>query len=301
MFQNTLIEAVENAHTLKSHAGDWNKPESSKAWLMCYNMYGQTQWGATLLNLLGHNLAKTQQPLAILELGSGDHKTFKNLTTGIINHKILYHSVDRKPSSGALIPRSAIDSHDDPDVFQESNVMTPMTKFLVEWNKKLLNKDVRVYERPIEHVHHQHDVFDWTINSELPYNTFDLLIVDIEPHGREIELVDMFEPFMKDEYLIIFKCIGNMDLYGSTMADNVLKHLRETCKLHDMFAVTGCSSFELTRDVFAVCSKVSTDFDGTLYESLLKKGRLEVYIKRNDVIDSVCVTPSKELLRQLTI
>ena len=105
MFQKALIEAVEQAHTLKSHAGDRNKPESSKAWLMCYNMYGQTQWGATLLNLLGHNLAKTQQPLAILELGSGDHKTFKNLTTGIVNRKILYHSVDRKPSSGALIPR----------------------------------------------------------------------------------------------------------------------------------------------------------------------------------------------------
>lgn len=290
--KNALIEAVENAHTLKSHIGDWNKSELSNPWLMCYNMYGQTTWGATLLNLLGHNLAKTQQPLAILELGSGNHKTFKNLTTGIVNHKILYHSVDRRPSSGALIPRSAIDPQD-PDVFQESNAMTPMTKFLVEWNKKILNKDIQVIERPLEHVHYQLDVFDGTINSELPHNTFDLLIVDIEPHGREIELIDMFEPYMKDEYLIIFKCIGNMDLYGSTMADNVLKHLRETCKLCDMFAVTGCNSFELTRDVFAVCSKVSIDFDGTLYESLLKKGRLEV-------VDSVCVTPSKELLRQLT-
>ncbi len=297
MFQNALMEAVENAHTLKSHAGDWNNPEHSKNLYMCYGMYHQTTWGTTLLNLLGHKLVNSStQPLAILELGSGDHKTFKNLTAGIVNCKILYHSVDRNPTSGVLIPRSAIDHKDDnPDVFQESNAMTTLTRILVEWNKKILNKYTQVIERPLEHIHHQHDVFDGT-DLQLPRNTFDVLIVDIEPHGRERELVDMFESFMKDEYLIIFKCIGNMDIYGSTIADNVLRHLRQARKLHDMFA---CISFELTRDVFAVCTKMSTDFDGTLYNSLLEKGCLEVYIKGSDIFDSVCVTPSKELIRQL--
>jgi hypothetical protein len=290
MIQKALIEAVENAHTLKSHAGDWNNQEPAKNWCMCYDMYHQTTWGATLLNLLGHNLLG--QPLAILELGSGDHKTFKNLVTGIVNSKIVYHSVDRKPSLGVLIPKSAIDyKDDDTDIFQESNVMTSLTRTIVKWNKQILNKDIRVIERPLEHIHHQHDVFDGT-DLQLPHNTFDVLIVDIEPHGREIELVDIFEPYMKDEYLIIFKCIGNMDLYGSTMADNVLRHLRQASKLCDMFAVTGCNSFKLTRDVLAVCTKMSRDFDGTLYESLLKKGRLEDY-------DSICVNPSEELVCQL--
>lgn len=308
IFQKSLIEAVANACTLKSHAGDWfdkgkdNRMVYSSAWCMCYDTYHQTMWGSTLVNVLGHGLVDAATaPLAILELGSGGHTTFKNLTAGIVNHKIVYHSVDRNPSPGVLIPRSAIDDGDtaNPDVIHESGSMTTLTRTLVEWNKLLLGKDIRVVERPLEHVHHQQDVFGekaW-MDAELPRDRFDVLIVDIEPHGREVELVDMFEPYMKAEYLIIFKCIGTMDLYGSGLADKALRHLQGARKLLDMFAVTG--EFELTRDVFAVCARTDTELDGSLYKSLLEKGSLDVYTSSDTVMDSVCVRPSAELVRQL--
>lgn len=248
--QAALEAALYGAHNYRSSVADWNAlatsgdpQKESKAWLEAYRGYQQNAWGATLANLLGHNLAALA-PLKILELGSGSYETFKNLTTGI-KRSISYHSVDKKPSPALL----SVDCH----------------------------------------VHNIADVFVDTV--ELPKDYFNVLVVDIEPHGREIELLDRFEPCMQNEYTIILKCIGDMDVYGSGYADPPLNHLKSKNVLLDAFAVTD---MELTRDVYAVCSRDACDFDGRIYNGLEWDSAYDSFRDRY-----FCVRPSHSCKRLL--
>lgn len=117
--------------------------------------------------------------------------------------------------------------------------------------------------------------------TKLKNKQFDMLILDIEPHGREIELFDMFREFLAKEYIIVFKCIAVIDLYGSMMAHWVLEHMLNQGCLVDYFAVEHINT--LTRDVFAVgrtkdVSPPSLDetqgymFKGDIYYSMKKMG-----------------------------
>ena len=298
-----LCDCVFKARSLNSHIGDWSdwsslNDEKTKrgVWLKCCDEFSNTVWGATTLNLLGHALSDVYgDSLAVLDIGSGESKTFKNMTTGIINRKMTYHSID-------LLPTSTLGT--DELRFPRSNTVNETDKHaadpcISEWIVNLIKPFGKsVIERPLCHTHHKCDVHQVVHPiPSLPMNHFHVMIVDVEPHGHETTIIESFEQYMQDDYMIVFKCIGFIDLFGTAMADRALKSLRDAHKLIDVFAVAN--GLRLTRDVFAVCTRRAggVPFSGTLYNQLLEGGILPTY--RDNTLVQMCVYPSKVTMNRL--
>ena len=333
------MECILSSKSLKSHIGDFEIHSSlkdklqleNKNWLYCYSEYKQGVWCATMMNLIGHALSNLyQDSFSILDIGCGKSSTFKNMTTGIVNKKIIYHSIDKLSldvsTPNLCIPRSKIvnerkkkelEYNNDEAivaklgseaivaklgseaivVFDEPSKCSELTRMLAELNTNI-GKKVIIIERPLDHIHHEFDVFKCNPEdvARIPLCYFHVMIIDIEPHGREIEIFEMFENQMQEEYMIIFKCIASMDMYGNQMADRVLNHLCNSRKLVDVFAV-DCGDCNI-RDVFAVCSRRQggVDFIGNVYNKILKDGRLETYIGKTAVKTMVVRTFLEKIL-----
>jgi hypothetical protein len=82
---------------------------------------------------------------------------------------------------------------------------------------------------------------------------FDILIIDIEPHGKEIEIYEKFVRYGATKHVIILKCVGWMDLYATLLADRFLSHLKCSNRLMDYFGIGDYNYF--TRDVTVVASR----------------------------------------------
>lgn len=110
---------------------------------------------------------------------------------------------------------------------------------------------VPVLPPTVARTHHQGCAFQDDTYANVPTDFFNVLIVDIEPHGREVELVKKCHTFLKHEFIVIFKCIGSMDIWGSALGSYALTYMKEHYKLID---IVHCDSW-MFRDVIAVCSK----------------------------------------------
>lgn len=99
--------------------------------------------------------------------------------------------------------------------------------------------------------HHRGCAFQDDTYTNIPKDCFNILIVDVEPHGKEIELVQKCQPFMKQEYIVIFKCIGFMDMWCYDLAVRTLTYMKDHVKLID---TVHCKDSEF-RDVIALCAK----------------------------------------------
>lgn len=102
--------------------------------------------------------------------------------------------------------------------------------------------------------HIKADVFDVSDALELSDDyRFDILILDVEPHGKEIEIYKKFAKYGATHHVVILKCVGFIDLYGAYYADHFLNHLKNTNRLVDYFGIVENNYF--TRDVTVVVSR----------------------------------------------
>ena len=96
---------------------------------------------------------------------------------------------------------------------------------------------------------------------ELPENRFDIILIDIEPHGDEINIYETFLPMLKETHLCILKHVAHMDLYGGYLADKFLGKYVQAQNVVDYFALNWMT--QGFRDVFVIMSKSEVQTTGT--------------------------------------
>lgn len=103
--------------------------------------------------------------------------------------------------------------------------------------------------------------------SDLEGGSYDLIIVDIEPHGREEQVYERFKRFMKPVHLCILKHVGSMALYGSAMADRFIDAYLKSGHVHDFYAQEDLQRG--FRDVFLIMSSAPVLLDAQCQELAL--------------------------------
>lgn len=159
------------------------------------------------------------QEMSILDVGSGLSKSAHLLIGDAHINK--YHSIDREDS--------------------------PCDSFLIsQWNQI---KDRQHFRRDI----YKDDLGD------LPGDMYDVVIIDIEPHRNEITIYQKIQKHLKETHLCILKCIGHIDLYGSSLADKFIGHFIRSGHVCDYFAETSLNP--AYRDIFVIMSRSKTDLN----------------------------------------
>lgn len=100
--------------------------------------------------------------------------------------------------------------------------------------------------------------------SDLGPEGYDVLIVDIEPHGREVHVYERFKSFMKRTHLCILKHVGSLDGYGSYLADNFLRTYIKSGHVCDYYAQNDWK--KEFRDVFVIMSLTPVVLDAQCQE-----------------------------------
>lgn len=101
--------------------------------------------------------------------------------------------------------------------------------------------------------HIKADVFDVSALDLGDDYCFDILILDVEPHGKEVEIYEKFARYGAAKHVVILKCVGWMGVFTTSLADRFLYHLKSTNRLVDYFGIGDCDFF--TRDVTVVVSR----------------------------------------------
>jgi len=258
---NALVNALETsifeAHSLISLVGDLSK-KSINTYLsttqdvksFVYHNYHQELWGATMTSILGQKCLELFHEVHVLHVGSGKHKTVYNLFDGTesATGSIVYHSIDREesPKVSIRVPRK------DNAIYEEDFEPDRLQSLI--WLNKAIGVDLHVEPQIVKHTHHVFDAFDTGYpDTVLPLDSFHMMIIDIEPHGREWEIFSNYERYMCEQYIVIFKCIGCMDIVDCDFAQQVLKKIHAFGKLVDVFAISSFPT--LNRDVIAICSR----------------------------------------------
>jgi hypothetical protein len=85
---------------------------------------------------------------------------------------------------------------------------------------------------------------------------YDIVLIDIEPHGREIDVYDKIRHLLKPTHMCILKHVASIDLVGAGYADAFIDEHRDT--LWDFFGENDASSADGVRDVFVILSNEHT-------------------------------------------
>jgi hypothetical protein len=267
---NAVSNAMLNAYKLKSSVGNWedaveslqNSKYTHNAIITAYDSYNQTPWGATFTSLLGRNLLASSLCNNILDIGSGRSATFNNLISKQnVTNEIRYVSIDNK-------------------------ISTDETKaFLI---------DIQCL-----HTHIPEDIFKLPLNWFNNHKRFDVVIIDVEPHGRELEVYDVIADSLADNHLIILKCVGMIDLMGTAFADRFISKMLSRQRLVDYF---GVANLNLTRDVFVIARSEGhhVKFDGSIRNRILADdGKHSDYFYEENWHKSMICYPSSKVVDEL--
>jgi hypothetical protein len=103
----------------------------------------------------------------------------------------------------------------------------------------------------------------------LPMDFYDVVIIDIEPHGEEIEVYRQVVKHLKPLHLCILKHVGFIDMCGCIYADEFLSKYIEDNKVYDYFAEYHIDIG--LRDIFVIMSR--NNIDCNLKCQLLAQGK----------------------------
>jgi len=147
--------------------------------------------------------------------------------------------------------------------------------------------------------HFKADVFTDTIDLGNDYQ-FDVLIIDIEPHGKEIEIYEKLAMYGAPKHVVILKCVGWMDTMVTTLADRFLNHLKDSNRLIDYFGI-GDSNF-FTRDVTIIASREADVFVGEISRHVeTSGGQLSQSFSNKNYVPTMICWSTKELIEKMLI
>ena len=210
-------------------------------------------------NLIGKYISENSgDPIRILDVGSGQSMTFKNIASGNNASHFEYTSID-----------NAFDNTD--HLFQGD-----------EWYT-------------VKRLHIHADILLDTIELSTRFET---IIIDVEPHAHEIEIYEKVYDNLADDHFIILKCIGRMDMYGTSLADKFIDYLINKNVLVDHFAIYEGDYF--IRDVLVVVSKIKNGFSGNICNYIRSHGgHCEKYFIGDLDFQSHVCNPSKFIIDSL--
>jgi hypothetical protein len=101
------------------------------------------------------------------------------------------------------------------------------------------------------------DVFDETTTKDLgsrSSNRFDLVIIDVEPHGREIDVYEKIVGHLADTHIVLLKHVCGIDIVGSAYADRFLAKYDDEGKVMDYLAVKVLNGW-FHRDLYVLMTR----------------------------------------------
>lgn len=100
------------------------------------------------------------------------------------------------------------------------------------------------------------DILDEDFSTDTKY---DIVMIDVEPHGKEIEVYERVKHALSESHLCILKHVGFIDLYGSCLADRFLQKYEDV--VSDYYGEcprTIISTLHEIRDIFIVFTPFKT-------------------------------------------
>lgn len=210
--QSSLYNAISNS-TITIETDQKDKEMISK-WLDCYDHYKMSIREVDIYTKLGCELTRNNKNISILDVGSGTGMTSTVLLSDI--------------ASDSLCKYVSIDNNTRPTVENNKNV---------------------------DHIHLSIDIFDdemYRQSKEVLLQKFDIIMIDIEPHGCEIEVYEKLRGLMKPVHLCIFKHIAHMNTGGPYLADRFLTKYEDI--VHDYFGEMSNDMYNDVRDLFVIIS-----------------------------------------------
>jgi hypothetical protein len=183
----------------------WRLPEdeeSSDAWMTIYDRYGCGAREAGVIRALGRGaaaeVARHQgRGLRVLDVGSGALRAGLNVVDGLAG----------LAGVGVGVDYTCIDWRVDPRPHIERLLPSVAT-----WRW------------------HEVDVFSDDLPRALQGSTFDLVVIDVEPHGREVEAYEAVRPFLQPVHVCVLKHVGWVDTLGRACGDIfVRRYVDEGC------------------------------------------------------------------------
>ena len=89
--------------------------------------------------------------------------------------------------------------------------------------------------------------------------TYDIVMIDVEPHGKEIEVYERVKHALAESHLCILKHVGCLDMYGSCLADRFLAKYED--HMSDYYGESSRTILSIlcqVRDVFILFDKTKT-------------------------------------------
>ncbi len=118
-------------------------------------------------------------------------------------------------------------------------------------DKSIESTQYNKFSKRVENwIHYDFDIFE---NEILDNGQFDIIIIDIEPHGREIEIYEKIKHLGKDVHIVILKHVTYVNGYGAQCADNFIDKYKDY--IYDFY---GEYSTKSIRDVFLIMEKIQT-------------------------------------------
>jgi len=265
-FIKAIKKALNNSYNLKSNIRNWSEVNLIELYQSRNNDY--------------------------IEVFKDAYDNFKRTIWGVIffnlfGEYILENKINNKikvldiGSGRSLMFQNIVNGNNPKDNFEYTSIDNK--------NESLLSKECNDMKR----YHIKADIFnDIIFLSE----NFDILIIDIEPHSREIEIYNKFSKYLSETHLVILQCIGNMDLYGSSLADKFIDHYLREEKIIDYLAINEINY--LIRDVLIVLSKTSCKFQGDICNFIKSDGGKFTTYSDLNIKNYVC-EPSQIIINKL--
>jgi hypothetical protein len=196
-------EAVFDTHSLMHEVIPERKPLYQEFRELTSDLFGKYRMSifeSNVLFMLGKYMSEDVSKISILDVGSGSGKMAKALLSQIKpSVQVQYTSIDYQ-----VVP--VLESVENAE--QEDPLETEEAKI-----NRYFRKGKKVYLDSVEHIEHEHHSVDaleiedaelcTTLGVGEGKKVYDLIIIDIEPHGSEIRLYEKFQTFLKEEHICI--------------------------------------------------------------------------------------------------
>jgi hypothetical protein len=105
--------------------------------------------------------------------------------------------------------------------------------------------------------------FEDVVKYDVMQAPYDIVVIDVEPHGREVEVYESIKKYLTDTHLVILKHIGHMNTGGSSIADGFITEYMDKSVVYDYFAQSVLNPLDANfRDIFLIMQKTKCPMVG---------------------------------------
>lgn len=198
------------------------QPSTLGEWLKAYSKVKESPFSVAFMQAIGVAMEQVLgRAPRILDVGCGEMRCASCLMAGLQSDRVTYVSVDKTISE----------------------CCEPITKGA----KRLKQK--------VNWVHINKDIFDEDFTDAmhaLNLDAFDIVMIDVEPHGNEIKVYERIKDYMcSNGHVCLLKHVGRIDLWGSTCAHKFLSKYISEQHVLDYYDIDVLNGHDF-RDVYVI-------------------------------------------------